>query len=51
MLVSRKNMGTMCVWEASRAMLYLKDCLKDNPKGHLKDYLKPLPITTTYRRK
>ena len=47
MLVSRKNMGTMCAWEASRAMLYLKVY----PKDHLKDYRKPLPTTTTYRRK
>ena len=47
MLVSRKNMGIMYVWEVSQAMLYRKDYLKD----HLKDYHKALPTTTTYRRK
>jgi hypothetical protein len=47
MLVSRKNMGIMCVWEASQAMLYRKAYHKD----HLKDSHKALPTTTTYRRK
>ena len=47
MLVSRKNMEIMCVWEASQAILYLKEYLKD----HLKDYHKALPTTTISRRK
>jgi hypothetical protein len=46
MLVSRKNMGIMCVWEASRVTL-LKAYLKD----YHKDCHKAPPTSTIYRRK
>ncbi len=51
MLVSRKILGTMCVWEASRAMLFPKDHLKGYLKDCHKDYHKALPTTTISRRK